>query len=167
MGVLSVYDEVIENPTPISREYFATRPKVSGLATWYPMDGMPGYTTYKIPITKKHTRTDKHDSAYFVSVWEDQPIQLATIKFTYDFDSKLLFYDIAKVLSVYEHNLPVNTLILKRDGWKEIGQLLEVDMSDIKPGRFFKNIENIKDFELVIDGTKSILVNAGYYLPEF
>jgi hypothetical protein len=98
---------------------------------------------------------------------DGQPIQLATIKFTYDFDSKVLYYSIDKALSVYGKNLPVNVLILKREGLKEIGQLLEVNMLDIKPGRFFKNIESVKDFELVIDGIRATLVNAGYYVPGF
>lgn len=172
MGLLDIYDNTITNPKPLTPDYFATRPKIKGLATWYSYDSTTpmgdldtcGYTTYKIPIVK-HCPVDPNAS--FKSMWDGHPIQLATIKFTYDFDSKVLFYSIDKALSVYGKNLPVNALILKREGLKEIGQLLEVDMLDIKPGRFYKNIENIKDFELVIDGIKSILVNAGYYLPEF
>ena len=159
MGLLDIYDNTITNPKPITSDYFEARPKVHGLPTWYSYDttspigtlDVCGYTTYKIPIIKKM----------------DEPIQIASIKFTYDYDSKVLFYSIDKALSAYKQNIPINILMLKRDGLKEIGRLLEVDMLDIKPGRFFKNIENIKDFELVIDGTKSILVNAGYYLPEF
>lgn len=170
MGLLDIYDNTITNPKPLTTDYFATRPKVKGLSTWYSYESTTamgdlntcGYTTYKIPIIKQ---CPIDPEASFKSMWDGQPIQLATIKFTYDFDSKVLFYSIDKATSVY--NLPANVLILKRDGLKEIGQLLEVDMLDIKPGRFFKNIESIKDFELVIDGTKSILVNAGYYLPEF
>lgn len=172
MGLLDIYDNTITNPKPLTADYFATRPKVSGLATWYSYDSTTpmgelnvcGYTTYKIPIIKK---CPADPQALFVSMLDDQPIQLATIKFTYDFNSKLLFYNIDKALSVYGNNIPIHVLMFKRDGLREIGQLLEVDMLDIKPGRFFKNIENVKDFELVIDGTKSILVNAGYYLPEF
>ena len=172
MGLLDIYENTITNPKPLTADYFETRPKVKGLSTWYSYDSTTakgdlnvcGYTTYKIPIIKK---SPVNSEAPFKSMWDDQPIQIATIKFTYDFDSKVLFYSIDKILSVYGNNLPVNVLILKRDGLKEIGQLLEVDMLDIKPGRFFKNIESIKDFELIIDGTKSILVNAGYYLPNF
>lgn len=159
MGLLDIYDNTITNPKPLTSDYFEARPKVHGLPTWYSYDttspigtlDVCGYTTYKIPIIKKLV----------------EPIQIATIKFTYDFDSKALFYCIDKALSVYGKNLPIDALMIKRDGLKEIGRLLEVDMLDIKPGRFFKNIENIKDFELVIDGTKSVLVGAGYYLPEF
>lgn len=159
MGLLDIYDNTITNPKPLTSDYFEARPKVHGLSTWYSYDttspigtlDVCGYTTYKIPIIKKL----------------DEPIQIASIKFTYDFDSKVLFYSIDKALSAYKQNIPINILMLKRDGLKEIGRLLEVDMLDIKPGRFFKNIKNIKDFELVIDGIKAILVNAGYYLPEF
>ena len=159
MGLLDIYENTITNPKPITADYFEARPKVHGLSTWYSYDttspigtlDVCGYTTYKIPIIKKLA----------------EPIQIASIKFTYDFDSKVLFYSIDKALSVYGKNLPIDTLIIKRDSLKEVGRLLEVDMLDIKTGRFFKNIESIKDFELVIDGTKSVLVNAGYYLPEF
>lgn len=159
MGLLDIYDNTITNPKPLTSDYFEARPKVHGLPTWYSYDttspigtlDVCGYTTYKIPIIKKLA----------------EPIQIATIKFTYDFDSKVLFYCIDKALSVYGKNLPIDALMIKNDGLKEIGRLLEVDMLDIKPGRFFKNVENIRDFELVIDGTKSILVDAGYYLPEF
>ena len=172
MGLLDIYDNTITNPKPLTPDYFVTRPKVNELATWYSYDSTTakgdlntcGYTTYKIPILKQ---CPVDSEAPFRSMWDGRPIQLATIKFTYDFDSKVLYYSIDKALSVYGKNLPANVLILKRDGLKEIGKLLEVNMSDIKPGRFYKNIENIKDFELVIDGIKSILVNAGYYLPEF
>lgn len=172
MGLLDIYDNTITNPKLLTPDYFETRPKVHGLSTWYSYDStiptgelnVCGYTTYKIPIIKK---CPVNLVTSFVSMWDDQPIQIATIKFTYDFDSKLLFYSIEKALSVYGKNIPVHALSFKNNCLKEIGQLLEVDMLDIKPGRTFKNIENIGDFELMIDGTKSILVNAGYYLPEF
>lgn len=175
MGLLDIYENTITNPKPLTEDYFKTRPKVNGMSTWYSYDettpagelNMLGYTTYKIPIIKKPTHENRIHIGKFVSVWEDQSVQVATIKFTYDFNSKVLFYSIDKTLSAYRQNIPVNILIIKRDSLKEIGKLLEVDMLDIKPGRFFKNIENVKDFELVIDGTRSILVNAGYYLPEF
>lgn len=174
MGLLDIYEDTITNPKPLTADYFETRPKVKGLSTWYSYNSTTargdlddcGYTTYKIPIIKKSPGSVDPNTP-FKSMWDDQPIQIATIKFTYDFDSKVLFYSIDKALSAYGKNIPVNILILKREGLKEIGRLLEVDMLDIKPGRFFKNIESIKDFELVIDGTKSILVNAGYYLPNF
>lgn len=172
MGLLDIYENTLTNPKPITSDYFATRPKINGMATWYSYDSTTangdlntyGYTTYKIPIIKQ---CPVDPEAPFRSMWDGRPIQLATIKFTYDFDSKVLFYSIDKALSAYGKNIPVNVLMLKREGLKEIGQLLEVDMLDIKPNRFYKNIENIKDFELVIDGIKAILVNAGYYLPEF
>lgn len=167
MGILSVYDEVIENPTPISREYFTTRPKVNDMATWYTSDdpSFDAYMTYKIPIIKKGP---KFCTTTFISVWDDQPIQVATIKFTYDFKNKVLFYNINKILSVYGNkNLPVHLLNFKSDCLKEIGELLDVDMLAITPGHIYKDVVSIKDFELIIDSTKSILVNAGYYLPGF
>jgi hypothetical protein len=180
MGLLDIYDNTITNPKPLTADYFEARPKVHGLSTWYSYDSTTpmgdldtcGYTTYKIPIIKQ---CPADPNTPFKTMCNNQPtlshptlsIQLATIKFTYDFDSKVLFYSIDKALSVYGKNLPINALMLKRDGLKEIGQLLEVNMLDIKPGRFYKNIENVKDFELVIDGIKAILIGAGYYLPEF
>jgi hypothetical protein len=172
MGLLDIYEDTITNPKPLTADYFETRPKVQGLSTWYSYDSTTargdlnvcGYTTYKIPIIKQ---CPVNPEAPFRSMCDGQPIQLATIKFTYDFDSKVLYYSIDKALSVYGKNLPVNVLILKREGLKEIGQLLEVNMLDIKPGRFFKNIESVKDFELVIDGIRATLVNAGYYVPGF
>lgn len=174
MGLLDIYENTITNPKPLTSDYFEARPKVHGLPTWYSYDttspigtlDVCGYTTYKIPIIKKGP-VDPSTPFTSVDGWGGQPIQIASIKFTYDFDSKALFYSIDKALSAYKQNIPVNILILKRNSLAEIGQLLEVNMLDIKPGRFFKNIESVKDFELVIDGTKSVLVNAGYYLPEF
>lgn len=180
MGLLDIYEDTITNPKPLTADYFEARPKVQGLSTWYSYDSTTargdlnvcGYTTYKIPIIKQ---CPADPNTPFKTMVNGQPtishptlsIQLATIKFTYDFDSKVLYYSIDKALSVYGKNLPVNALILKREGLKEIGQLLEVNMLDIKPGRFYKNIENIKDFELVIDGIRATLVNAGYYVPGF
>jgi hypothetical protein len=172
MGLLDIYEDTITNPKPLTVDYFETRPKVQGLSTWYSYDSTTsmgdlnvcGYTTFKIPIIKQ---CPIDPESPFRSMYDSQPIQLATIKFTYDFDSKVLFYSIDKALSVYGKNLPINALMLKRDGLKEIGQLLEVNMLDIKPGRFYKNIENVKDFELVIDGIKAILIGAGYYIPDF
>lgn len=172
MGLLDIYENTLTNPKPITADYFATRPKVNELATWYSYDSTTtngdlntyGYTTYKIPILKQ---CPVDPDALFRSMWDGRPIQLATIKFTYDFDSKALFYSIDKALSAYGKNIPIHLLNFKSDCLKEIGELLDVDMLAITPGRFFKNIESIKDFELVIDGIKAILVNAGYYLPEF
>lgn len=172
MGILSIYDEVIEKPTPISSEYFATRPKQNNFATWYALEGIPGYTTYKIPIIKKYTPerkycTDSLDSQYFVSVWEDQPIQVATIKFTYDFSDKVLFYDIDCPILEIKHNSPVDLLIFRRDQLRNICDELDIDLRDIKPGHLYKDVVNIQDFELIIDGIKAQLTGLGFYLPNF
>lgn len=172
MGILSIYDEVIEKPTPISREYFATRPTQNRLVVWYAMEGIPGYTTYRIPIIKKRTHesrhyTGNHDSPYFVSVWEDQPIQIATIKFTYNFSDKILFYDIERSKLEAIRTTSVDLLTLCRDQFRDICDELEVDLKDIKPGRLYKDVVSIQDFELIIDGIKSQLTGMGFYLPNF
>lgn len=171
MGILSVYDEVIENPTPISSEYFDTRPTQNHLATWYAMDGIPGYTTYKIPVIKKYTHknryfTGNYDPPYFVSVWEDQLVQVATIKFTYNFSDKILFYDIERSKLKANH-IPVDILMFYRDQFRVICDELGVDLCDIKPGRLYKDIVSIQDFELIIDSLKSQLTGLGFYLPNF
>ena len=173
MGILSIYDEVIENPTPISSEYFATRPTQNNLATWYAMEGIPapGYTTYKIPICKKYTperryRTDSFDMPYFVSVWEDQPIQVATIKFTYNFLDKVLFYDIERS-KLDANRTSADILMFCRDQFRVICDELDIDLRDIKPGRLYKDVAGVQDFELIIDGLKSQLTGLGFYLPNF
>ena len=172
MGILSIYDEVIEKPTPISSKYFATRPKQNNLATWYAMEGISGYTTYKIPIIKRHTperryRTDSFDMPYFVSVWEDQPIQVATIKFTYNFSDKVLFYDIEHSKLETNHTTSVDILMFCRDQFRVICDELDIDLRDIKPGRLYKDVASVQDFELIIDGLKSQLTGLGFYLPNF
>ena len=175
MGLLDIYENTITNPKLLTAEYFKERPKVHGMSTWYSYDETTPsgelntlrYTTYKIPIIKKPIHENRIHIGKFVSVWEDQSVQVATIKFTYDFNSKVLFYSIDKALSVYGKNLPIDSLMLKREGLKEIGELLDIDMLAITPGHLFKDVVSIKDFELIIDGTKSILTKAGYYLPNF
>ena len=175
MGILSIYDEVIEKPTPISSEYFATRPTQNHLATWYAMEGIPGYTTYKIPIIKKHTperrcRADSFDVPYvpyFVSVGEDQPIQVATIKFTYNFSDKVLFYDIEHSKLETNYTTSVDILMFCRDQFRVICDELNIDLRDIKPGRLYKDVASVQDFELIIDGLKSQLTGLGFYLPNF
>lgn len=171
MGILSIYDDVIEKPTPISSEYFATRPTQNHLATWYELEGIPGYTTYKIPIIKNYTPehkycTDSLDSQYFVSVWEDQLVQVATIKFTYDFSVKVLFYDIERSKLDAIRN-PVDILMFCRDQFCDICNKLELDLRDIKPGHLYKDVVSIQDFELIIDGLKSQLTGLGFHLPNF
>lgn len=172
MGILSIYDEVIEKPTPISSEYFATRPTQNKLSTWYVMDGISGYTTYKIPIIKKHTHesihyTGNHDSPYFTSVWEDQPVQVATIKFTYNFSDKILFYDIERSKLESICNTSVDLLMFCRGQFCDICNELGVDLRDVKPGRLYKDVASVQDFELIIDGLKSQLTGLGFYLPNF
>ena len=169
MGILSIYDEVIEKPTPISSEYFATRPTQNNLATWYAMEGIPGYTTYKIPIIKKHTHENKYftgnfTSPYFVSVLEDQPIQVATIKFTYNFSDKVLFYDIERS-KLDTKRTSADSLMFCRDQFSDLCKELGVDLRDIKPGRLYKDVVSIQDFELIIDGLKSQLSGLGFHLP--
>lgn len=179
MGILSIYDEVINNPKPITEDYFETRPKANGLATWYSYDETTPlgelntleYTTYKIPIIKKHTPerrccSDSFDLPYFVSVWEDQPIQVATIKFTYNFSDKVLFYDIERS-KLYAIRTSADILMFCRDQFRDICDELEVDLKDIKPGRLYKDVVSIQDFELIIDGIKSQLTGMGFYLPNF
>lgn len=172
MGILSIYDEVIENPIPISSEYFATRPTQNNLTTWYAMEGISGYTTYKIPIIKKYTQegwhyAGNHDSPYFVSVWEDQPIQVATIKFTYNFSDKVLFYDIELSKLATNCTTSVDILMFCRDQFRDICNELDIDIQDIKPGRLYKDVVGVQDFELIIDGIKSQLTGLGFYLPNF
>lgn len=166
MGILSIYDEVIEKPTPISSEYFATRPTQNNLATWYAMEGIPGYTTYKIPLIKKHTHKKIYYTSHFVSVLEDQPIQVATIKFTYDFLDKVLFYDIERSKLDAIRN-PVDILMFCRDQFRDLCKELGVDLRDIKPGRLYKDVVSIQDFELIIDGIKAQLSGLGFHLPNF
>ena len=165
MGLLDIYENTITNPKPLTAEYFKERPKVNEMATWYTSDdpSFDAYMTYKIPIIKK---SPVDSGALFRSIWDDQRIQVATIKFTYDFKDKVLFYNINKI--VYGNkSLPIHILNFKSNCLKEIGELLDVDMLAITPGHLFKDVVSIKDFELIIDGTKSILTKAGYYLPNF
>lgn len=172
MGILSIYDEVIEKPTPISSEYFATRPTQNHLMAWYALEGILGYTTYKIPIIKKYTHknscfTGNFDPPYFVSVWEDQPIQVATIKFTYNFSDKVLFYDIERSKLEVNYTTSVDILMFCRDQFRDICNELGVDLRDIKPGHLYKDVASVQDFELIIDGLKSQLTRLGFHLPNF
>ena len=54
-----------------------------------------------------------------------------------------------------------------RDQFSDLCKELGVDLKDIKPGRLYKDVVSIQDFELIIDGIKAQLSGLGFHLPNF
>ena len=54
-----------------------------------------------------------------------------------------------------------------RDQFSDLCKELDIDLRDIKPGRLYKDVVSVQDFELIIDSLKSQLTGLGFYLPNF